>query len=315
MCSRVQKYWEWQKFWFSQLGCMVAICIEVKIWRNADYKRVSHSTIYWIIKNFMESGSIAIKASGHKRKSSKCQKHLLKSVQLCDSQQEQSSGMAEYRCECIWTRNLLKHDLVNIYIIKKWNQEATSLQENLQGQFDILRRYMDWTAEDWGYFVIIIIKLFCPIMFHQTSNILEYLATIVQRRKGQHYHESCFMPTVKHIVIFVWLLLILVRVFASNFALQHCHDKGMISRLPLSPIFQPGAKSKTCLWMWAKPKMVIDLKIPRDHWTLTAHLWRSSSASTPAPSLRKLSSNSTCWGDCRTGEPSRASWVTASQSG
>ena len=42
------------------------------------------STIYRIIKNFKESGSIVVEASGHPRKSSKCQDHLLKLIQLWD---------------------------------------------------------------------------------------------------------------------------------------------------------------------------------------------------------------------------------------
>ena len=40
------------------------------------------STIYRIIKNFKESGSIVVKASGHPRKSSKRQDRLLKLIQL-----------------------------------------------------------------------------------------------------------------------------------------------------------------------------------------------------------------------------------------
>jgi transposase len=51
----------------------------------AASKIAPKSTIYRIIKNFRESGSIVVKkASGHPRKSSKCQDRLLKLIQLRD---------------------------------------------------------------------------------------------------------------------------------------------------------------------------------------------------------------------------------------
>ncbi|CAB1443746.1 unnamed protein product [Pleuronectes platessa] len=51
----------------------------------AASKIAPKSTIYQIIKNFKESGSIVVKkASGRPRKSSKCQDHLLKLIQLQD---------------------------------------------------------------------------------------------------------------------------------------------------------------------------------------------------------------------------------------
>ena len=51
----------------------------------AASKIAPKSTIYWIIKNLKESGSIVVeKASGHPRKSSKGQDRLLKLIQLRD---------------------------------------------------------------------------------------------------------------------------------------------------------------------------------------------------------------------------------------
>ena len=51
----------------------------------AASKIAPKSTIYWIIKNFKESGSIVVKkASGRPRKSSKRQDRLLKLIQLRD---------------------------------------------------------------------------------------------------------------------------------------------------------------------------------------------------------------------------------------
>ena len=51
----------------------------------AASKIAPKSTIYQLIKNFKESGSIVVKkASGHPRKSSKRQDRLLKLIQLRD---------------------------------------------------------------------------------------------------------------------------------------------------------------------------------------------------------------------------------------
>ena len=51
----------------------------------AASKIAPKSTIYQIIKNFKESGSIVVKkASGRPRKSSKCPDHLLELIQLRD---------------------------------------------------------------------------------------------------------------------------------------------------------------------------------------------------------------------------------------
>ena len=52
---------------------------------TAASKIAPKSTIYWIIRNFKESGSIVVKkASGPPRKSSKHQDRLLKLIQLRD---------------------------------------------------------------------------------------------------------------------------------------------------------------------------------------------------------------------------------------
>ena len=69
----------------------------------AASKIAPKSTIYWIIRNFKESGSIVMtKASVHPKKSSKHQDHLLKSILAAGSRHHQyraCSGMAAGRCE------------------------------------------------------------------------------------------------------------------------------------------------------------------------------------------------------------------------
>ena len=100
--------------------CAVIIALH-KTWLHRQ------STIYRIIKNFKESGSIVVKkASGHPRKSSKRQDRLLKL-------------MAAGRCECVCTHSEAK-TFGGWPGVKKGSKEPTSLQEKHQGQTDILQK-------------------------------------------------------------------------------------------------------------------------------------------------------------------------------
>ena len=102
------------------------------------------STIYQIIKNFKERGSIVVKkASGRPRKLNKRQDRLLKLIQLQDrgttstelAQEWQQAG----RYECIGTHSEAK--TFEAWLgVKKGSKEATSLQEKHQRQVDILQK-------------------------------------------------------------------------------------------------------------------------------------------------------------------------------
>ena len=109
----------------------------------AASKTTPKSTIYRIIKNFKESGSIVVKkASGHPRKSSKRQDRLLKLIQLRDrgitstelAQEWQQAGVSTSACT---VRQRLSGDGL---VSKKGSKKATSLQEKHQGQTDILQK-------------------------------------------------------------------------------------------------------------------------------------------------------------------------------
>ncbi|XP_073719128.1 uncharacterized protein [Misgurnus anguillicaudatus] len=61
----------------------------------------------------------------------------------------------------------------------------------------ICRKYSEWTAEDWGK---VIFSDEAPFHLFGASG-----KRLVRRRKGERYHQSCVMPTVKHPkTIHVW---------------------------------------------------------------------------------------------------------------
>ena len=116
----------------------------------AASKNAPKLTIYRIIKNFKERGSIVVKkASVRPRKSSKSQDRVLKLIQLRDlgttstelAQEWQQAG------ECICSHSEAK-TFGGWPGVKKGSKEATSLQEKHQGQTDTLQKVQ--TAEDWG---------------------------------------------------------------------------------------------------------------------------------------------------------------------
>uniref|UniRef100_A0A9J7Z2I5 Uncharacterized protein n=1 Tax=Cyprinus carpio carpio TaxID=630221 RepID=A0A9J7Z2I5_CYPCA len=76
--------------------------------------------------------------------------------------------------------------------VKKGSKEATSLQKkNIRDRLIFCRKYSEWTAEDWGQ---------TPFRLFGASG-----KRLVRRRKGERYHQSCVMPTVKHPdTIHVW---------------------------------------------------------------------------------------------------------------
>uniref|UniRef100_A0A3B5RBS0 Paired domain-containing protein n=1 Tax=Xiphophorus maculatus TaxID=8083 RepID=A0A3B5RBS0_XIPMA len=166
----------------------------------AARKIAPQSTIYRIIKNFKERGSIvAIKASGRPRKTSKRQDRLLKVFQLRD----RATGSAELAQE--WQqagvsasartvrRRLLEQGLVSRRAAKK----PLLSRKNIRDRLIFCKRYREWTAEDWGK---VIFSDESPFRLFGTSG-----KQLVQRRQGERYHQSCLMPTVKHPeTIHVW---------------------------------------------------------------------------------------------------------------
>ncbi|KAI4898264.1 hypothetical protein NFI96_008433 [Prochilodus magdalenae] len=119
----------------------------------AARKIAPQSTIYRIIKNFKERGSIvAKKAPGRPRKTSKRQDHLLKVFQLRDratssaelAQEWQQAGVSASARTV--RRRLLEQGLVSRRAAKK----PLLSRKNIRDRLIFCKRYREWTAEDWG---------------------------------------------------------------------------------------------------------------------------------------------------------------------
>uniref|UniRef100_A0A9J7YM25 Transposase Tc1-like domain-containing protein n=1 Tax=Cyprinus carpio carpio TaxID=630221 RepID=A0A9J7YM25_CYPCA len=153
-----------------------------------------------IIKNFKERGWTAVtKSSGCPRVSNKLQDHLLLRSQL----QNHVSSSAELAQECQQVGvkasahtvkpRLLDNGLVSGRAAKK----PLLSKKNVKDRLKFCRKYKDWTAEDWCK---VISSDEAPLQLFETSG-----KSIVRRRKGERYHESCDVPTVKHPeTIHVW---------------------------------------------------------------------------------------------------------------
>ncbi|ROL42715.1 E3 ubiquitin-protein ligase ubr3 [Anabarilius grahami] len=158
------------------------------------------STIYRFIKNFKERGSILVKkASGRPRKSSKRQDRLLKRIQLRDrsatsaelAQEWQQAGVSASARTV--RRRLLEDGLVSRRAAKK----PLLSTKNTRDRLIFCRKYSEWTSEDWGK---VIFSDEAPFRLFGASG-----KRLVRRRKGDRYHQSCVMPTVKHPdTIHVW---------------------------------------------------------------------------------------------------------------
>ncbi|RXN21029.1 transposase-like protein [Labeo rohita] len=158
------------------------------------------STIYRIIKNFKERGSILVKkASGRPRKSSKRQDRLLKRIQLRDrsatsaelAQEWQQAGVSASARTV--RRRLLEDGLVSRRAAKK----PLLSKKNIRDRLIFCKKYGEWTAEDWG-----------KVIFSDEASFRLFGASgkrLVRRRKGERYHQFCVMATVKHPeTIHVW---------------------------------------------------------------------------------------------------------------
>ena len=119
----------------------------------AASKIAPKSTIYRIIKNFKESGSIVVKkASGRPRRFSKRQDRLLKLIQLRDrgttstelAQEWQQAGVSASACTV--RQRLLEDGLVSRRAAKK----PLLSRKNIRDRLIFCKRYRDWSVEDWG---------------------------------------------------------------------------------------------------------------------------------------------------------------------
>ena len=94
---------------------------------------------------------------------------------------------------CTVRPRLLDNGLVSRRAAKK----PLLSKKNIKDRLKFCRKYKDWTAEDWCK---VIFSDEAPFQLFGTSG-----KSIVRRRKGDCYHESCVVPTVKHPeTIHVW---------------------------------------------------------------------------------------------------------------
>ncbi|KTG03273.1 hypothetical protein cypCar_00046661 [Cyprinus carpio] len=158
-------------------------------------------TIYQIIKNFKERGSTAVKkSSGCPRVSSKRLESPPEesATELCLQQYRARSGMAAGWCESICTDSEAK-TFGRWPDVKKGSKEAFHFtpRKTVKDRMKFCRKYKDWTAEDWCK---VIFSDEAPFRLFGTSG-----KSNVWRRKGECYHESCVVLTVKHPeTIHVW---------------------------------------------------------------------------------------------------------------
>ncbi|CAJ0935983.1 unnamed protein product [Ranitomeya imitator] len=166
----------------------------------AATKIAPQSTIYCIIKNFKERASIVVKkAPGRPRKTSKRPDRILKLFQLRDrttssaelAQEWQQAGVSASARTV--RRRLFEQGLVSRRTAKK----PLLSRKNIRDRLIFCKRYREWTAEDWGK---VIFSDESPFRLFGTSG-----KPLIRRRRGERYHQSCLMPTVKHPeTIHVW---------------------------------------------------------------------------------------------------------------
>uniref|UniRef100_A0AAZ1XW34 Tc1-like transposase DDE domain-containing protein n=1 Tax=Oreochromis aureus TaxID=47969 RepID=A0AAZ1XW34_OREAU len=104
--------------------------------------------------------------------------------------------MAAGRCERICTHSEAK-TVGRWPGVKKGSKEPLFSKKPIRDRLIFYRKYGEWTAEDWG-----------KVIFSDEASFRLFGASgkrLVRRRKGERYHQSCVMPTVKHPeTIHVW---------------------------------------------------------------------------------------------------------------
>uniref|UniRef100_A0A9J7XH37 Transposase Tc1-like domain-containing protein n=1 Tax=Cyprinus carpio carpio TaxID=630221 RepID=A0A9J7XH37_CYPCA len=199
-------------------------CMQRNCYKDIAPKR----TIYRIIKNFKERGLTAMKkSSGRPRVSSKCQDGLLLRSQLRNhvtssaelAQEWQQVGVrasARTVRPRLWDSSLVSRRAAKKPLLSK---------KNVTDRLKCCRKYKDWTAED---LCKVIFSDEAPFRLFGTSE-----KSIVQSRKGECYHESCDVPTVKHLeTIHVW------GCFSTKGVLSHNSAQKLIKTSCKSDFFQ-----------------------------------------------------------------------------
>ncbi|RXN11578.1 hypothetical protein ROHU_010563 [Labeo rohita] len=158
-------------------------------------KTAPKSTIYRIIKNFKERGSILVKkASGRPRKSSKCQDRLLKRIQLRDrsaelAQEWQQAGVSA-SARTVRPR-LLEDGLVSRRAAKK----PLLSKKNIRDRLIFCKKYGEWTAEDWG-----------KVIFSDEASFRLFGASgkrLVRRRKDTVFRLQMFLVFCPNVLMFL----------------------------------------------------------------------------------------------------------------
>uniref|UniRef100_A0A087Y8V5 Transposase Tc1-like domain-containing protein n=1 Tax=Poecilia formosa TaxID=48698 RepID=A0A087Y8V5_POEFO len=166
----------------------------------AARKIAPQSTIYRIIKNFKERGSIVAKKSPWRpRKTSKRQDRLLKVFQLRDPATSSAELAQEWQQAGVSAsaRTVRRRLLEQVLVSRRAAKKPLLSRKNIRDRLIVCKKYREWTAKDWGK---VISSDESPFRLFGTSG-----KQLVQRRRGECYHQSCLTPTVKHPeTIHVW---------------------------------------------------------------------------------------------------------------
>lgn len=153
----------------------------------------TRSTIFRIIKQFKETGDTrAKKSSGRPRLSNTRQDRLLIRSQLKD-RTSSSATLAETWNEAgvsASTRTVRRRLFDSGLKSRRAAKKPFLSRKNISDRLKFCRKYKDWTVEDWGK---VIFSDEAPFRLFGASG-----KSLVRRRKGERFHQSCVIPTVKH---------------------------------------------------------------------------------------------------------------------
>ena len=143
------------------------------------------------------STEFVMKASGCPRKSSKRQDRLLKRIQLRDRSATSAELAQKWQQAGVSARTVRLRLFENGLVSRRAAKKPLLSKKNIRDRLIFCRKYGEWTAEDWG-----------KVIFSDEASFRLFGASgkrLVRRWKGERYHQSCVMPTVKHPeTIHVW---------------------------------------------------------------------------------------------------------------
>uniref|UniRef100_A0AAZ3SMF3 Transposase n=1 Tax=Oncorhynchus tshawytscha TaxID=74940 RepID=A0AAZ3SMF3_ONCTS len=178
----------------------VIIALHKKVFTGKDIaasKIAPKSTIYRIIKNFKESGSVVVKkTSGCPRKSSKRQDRLLKLIQLQDRGTTSTEHAQEWQQAGVSAsaRTVRQRILEDVLVSRRAAKKPPLSRKSIGDRLIFCKRYRDWTG----------VKSF-SLMYPHSDCLGHPEKKLVRRRQAGRYHQSCVMSTVKHPeTIHVW---------------------------------------------------------------------------------------------------------------